>query len=141
MFSIYLLFSIQGGLQPFLVVVAVASVPVMLLGRPLILRYRPKNGHLESPRYHKLDQNDDDGSFHGNGGGDEGRVELLHNDTDTSIHAEDEEEQIKEEPFDFGEVSNLCFEIYFLIRFIFICEPLLSSLKLLTFTFPCVKYL
>ena len=74
---------------------AVASVPVMLLGRPLILRYRHKNGHLESPRYQKLDQNDDDG----------GRVELLHNDTDTSIHAEDEEdEKVKEEPFDFGEV-------------------------------------
>ncbi|XP_066935282.1 V-type proton ATPase 116 kDa subunit a 1-like [Clytia hemisphaerica] len=94
-----LLYSGQQGLQPFLVVVAVLSVPVMLLGRPLILRYRNKNGHLESPRYQKLDQDDD---VHGNGG----HVEIMHNDT--SILGDDgfaeADDDVKEEPFDFGEI-------------------------------------
>lgn len=40
----------QQIVQPLLVVIAVLSVPVMLLGRPLILRYRHKHGYIETPR-------------------------------------------------------------------------------------------
>lgn len=61
----------QGGLQVFLILIAFASVPVLLFPKPYILKARH-----EAMQHHQLHDDDDHGAGGGGGGGHGGHGEF-----------------------------------------------------------------
>ena len=84
-------------MQPLLVVIAVASIPWMLLAKPFFLRREHQQKVQAGASFLRLDES----SSHGINEGDSDHIgEVIHSGEDSTLHKEEGDE----EEFDFSEV-------------------------------------